>query len=222
MAEVECPCAKYGCEAEPMKRRDLLSHKKEFIIEHMDMVETKNQELEVKVTRLESELNTMKRLDGVKWKLCDVDKLSHGQTLESSCFYVNKYELKCICTFGSNWLGSCFDFSVQRVAGEFDGSLGVAYITECRIILQNCNGAQSCHSGEINYQLKVGNISDVFYHLPNWEYSSFLSPDKSLTILLCFDVNNSPNTLSSEIKDPFLCDEAPSLQDPDPFYIPDL
>ena len=92
----------------------------------------------------------MNRLDGLKWKLCDVDKLTNGQTLESNYFYVNKYKLKCICKFGSSRFRSGLDFSVQRVAGEFDTILGVAYITECRIILQKSDGTQSCNNRNMN------------------------------------------------------------------------
>ena len=215
LADIECPYTKYGCKAKPMKRRDLLSHKKEFIVEHVDMVETENLTLKVKVTRLESELNTMKRLDGLKWELCDVDKLTNGQTLESDCFYVNKYKLKCICEIVKNWRGVCFEFSVQRVAGEFDAILGVAYITECRIILQKSDGKQSCNKNNINYQLKFENISDVFCHLYQQEYSSFITPYNCLTILLCFDVNS--NALISLPSRGLAKYYDTLVKDPDPF-----
>ena len=224
LAEIECPYTKYGCKAKPM-RRDLLSHKKEFIIEHVDMVETKNQELEVvisalkvEVQSLKSELNTVKRLDGVEWKLRDVNKLIDGKTLESVCFYVNKYKLKCISKFVCYGIGSRLDFSIQRVVGDFDAILGVAYITECRIILQKSDGTQSCYNRDItNYQLKIATTSDVFYSLYKWDYSSFLTPDNSLTFLLYFDVNSDAlRRLPRSLPQCY----ATEVENPDPFRVP--
>ena len=174
-----------------MKRRDLLSHKKEFIIEHVDMVETKNHELETKVYSLESELNTMKRLDGVNWKLSDVDKLTDGRTVTSPYFYIKKYKLKCLCKFEC-WFGNRrLNFSIQRVQGEHDNYLSLASITECRIILQKCDGTQFCDNGDINYKLNIGTVSGVFYSLPCWNYSRFLTSDKVLSIKFYFDVDST-------------------------------
>ena len=44
--ELKCPFTEYGCNANPMIRRDLLRHKKEFYIEHLDMSHNKIRTLE--------------------------------------------------------------------------------------------------------------------------------------------------------------------------------
>ena len=42
LTELECPYAKYGCKVGKIPRKDLLTHKKEFYIEHQDMIEREN------------------------------------------------------------------------------------------------------------------------------------------------------------------------------------
>ena len=42
LTEVECPYAKYSCKIGKIPRKDLLAHKKEFYIEHQDMIEREN------------------------------------------------------------------------------------------------------------------------------------------------------------------------------------
>ena len=42
LTEVECSYAKYSCKIGKIPRKDLLAHKKEFYIEHQDMIEQEN------------------------------------------------------------------------------------------------------------------------------------------------------------------------------------
>ena len=42
LTEIECPYAKYSCKIGKILRKDLLVHKKEFYIEHQDMLEREN------------------------------------------------------------------------------------------------------------------------------------------------------------------------------------
>ena len=42
LTEIECPYAKYSCKIGKILRKDLLTHKKEFYIEHQDMIEREN------------------------------------------------------------------------------------------------------------------------------------------------------------------------------------
>ena len=42
LIEIECPYAKYSCKIGKILRKDLLAHKKEFYIEHQDMIEREN------------------------------------------------------------------------------------------------------------------------------------------------------------------------------------
>ena len=189
LIEVNCPYTKYGCKAKPMKRKDLLSHKKEFIIEHMDMVETKNQELEVEMNVLKSELKIMRRTDGQEWKLCDVDQMTDRRTVTSPDFCVKNYKLKCFCMFNT-WFGGVLSFSIQRVKGDRDANLGVAAITECHIILQKSDGTQRSYDRSIGYPLQIGTVSEVFYNLNSLDYERFVTVDKSLKVVLYFDIKD--------------------------------
>ena len=42
LTEIECPYTKYSCKIGKILRKDLLTHKKEFYIEHQDMMEREN------------------------------------------------------------------------------------------------------------------------------------------------------------------------------------
>ena len=182
LAEVDCPYAKYGCKANKMKRKYLLAHKKEYIIEHMDMVETENR-------ILRAEMNTMKRLDGLRWEIHNIGEPTYIHPLTSPGFYVNKYKLKCICRKGLN---QSLNFTIHRMEGEHDHSLGTAFITEYRVIIPKKNGTQSYYNGNMNYELKIGTVSEVFYLL----YFSNLhiyTQDYALTILFYFDVDSGPS-----------------------------
>ena len=159
LAVIDCPYAKYGCKASKMKRRDLLAHKKEYIIEHVDMVEAENRNLRVGMNKLKSEIHTMKRLDELRWEIHNVDKLTNGQTVISPGFYVNKYKLECICNV-STW---GFGFAIHRMEGEHDHSLGIAFITECRVLIEKKDGTQSYYNGNMNYELKMGTVSEIFH-----------------------------------------------------------
>ena len=183
LVEVDCPYAKYGCKANKMKRKDLLAHKKEYIIEHVDMVEAENRTLRAEVNELKSETKTMKRLDGLRWEIQKVNEPTSGQSITSPCFYVNNCKLKCFCR---KVLGRGFQFTIQRMEGEHDHNLGTAFITEYRVIIPKKDGTQSYYNGNMNYELKIGTVSEVFHTHGIYFYTQ----DNALTILFYFDVNS--------------------------------
>ena len=54
LTEIECPYAKYSCKIGKIPRKNLLAHKKEFYIEHQDMIEQENCLLTKQVKSLKS------------------------------------------------------------------------------------------------------------------------------------------------------------------------
>ena len=54
LAQIKCPYAKYGCKVGVLARKDLLSHKKDFYIEHQDMSLIKIEEQEKLLVKFSS------------------------------------------------------------------------------------------------------------------------------------------------------------------------
>ena len=101
LEEITCPYKEYGCQTKSMLRRDLLTNKKEFYIEHQDMSfvamkseikELKNEILQLtdKQTKVDLERSTMK--DEIEWKI-DVVEIIDNHLIEGPKFYANKYHL---------------------------------------------------------------------------------------------------------------------------------
>ena len=192
---VTCPYKEYGCKAESMLRRDLLAHKKEFYIEHIDMslVEIKqlkyeNAHLEKEHDEMKCKVMSMKQLDGVEWEIKNLDKLEEGEEIEGPTFYVNNYKLRIYYIFGDYW----DYFYLRRIAGEFDRYLGLAYITHYRVVNANKRSYNESRyqEGLLNYPLKIGIKSEQIY--------SFYFRNESL-LRFYFDVNRvSPKSLDAE------------------------
>ena len=70
LTEIECPYAKYSCKIRKIPRKDLLAHKKEFYIEHQDMIERENCLLtkQVKTLKLHNS-KLMRRHDSLEEKM---------------------------------------------------------------------------------------------------------------------------------------------------------
>ncbi|KAI6658041.1 TNF receptor-associated factor 6-like isoform X5 [Oopsacas minuta] len=69
LAEVDCPYAKYSCHIGKILRKDLLDHKKEFYIEHQDMLEAENSKLILQVNALSTKLKFKKDMEYVEFNL---------------------------------------------------------------------------------------------------------------------------------------------------------
>ena len=168
---ITCPYKEYGCKAEYMLRRDLLAHKKEFYIEHIDMslVQISHSQSEIKrlkdeITRLEEEQNemklkgmSMKQLDGVEWEIEDPDAFKYEE-IEGPTFFVNNYKLRMYFIFRGVWNY----FYLRRIKGEFDRNLGLTYITHYRVVNVNKRNyiESEYQEGIMNYQLKIGTKSE--------------------------------------------------------------
>ncbi|KAI6655571.1 Mitochondrial import receptor subunit TOM70-like [Oopsacas minuta] len=225
LKEISCPFSEYGCQAKSMLRRDLIAHKKEYILEHTDMslIEIKqlnegiqqlreeNNSLKKKQTEIQWEAKTMKQLDGVEWEIKNIDKLpAESQIQEGPEFSLNNYKLRIYCTttIVRRYGGERLKFYLQRITGEFDNILGAAIITNYKVIIVNKQDYTKSHyeEGRLNYQLKIGVNSNDIYLESTW--TSCLTANKSLFIRFYFDVNNSVDLKSikaslENYRDPF-------------------
>ena len=189
---VTCPYKEYGCKAGSMIRRDLLAHKKEFYVEHIDMSLVEIKELKDENARLKKEQNEMKRkgmsmkqLEGIEWEIKNLYTLKDGEEIEGPTFYVGNYKLRIYCIYGDfGILRHNPSFYIRRIEGEFDRNLGLAYITHYRVMNVNERSYKSEYEeGIMNYQLKIGKKSE--------EIQSSYFRNRSL-LRFYFDVNNEP------------------------------
>ena len=226
---VTCPYTEYGCNAVSMLRRDLLAHKKESILDHTDMsfsrmrveiekLKSKNMRLKQERTDMKWNGLSMKQLDGVEWDIRNVDKLEDGDEIEGPSFYVNDYKLRIYISFRGFFTNSYF--YLQRVEGEFDRNLELAYITHYRAIKVNTQDyhRSQYQEGVMNYQLEIGTTSEKI----EWS-RCFYMQDQNLAIFY-FDLNREPlNSLEfhSSDRNPPTISSAESHQPCDPWDDPD-
>ncbi|KAI6658049.1 TNF receptor-associated factor 4-like isoform X1 [Oopsacas minuta] len=144
LEEISCPYTEYGCKAESMLRRDLLAHKKEYIVEHTDMsltrmkiLESENSHLKKKQSEMKMEGKIMKQLDGVEWEIRNVDKPPNNGKLVGPIVYINNYKLRIFLIKDSIFYRNKLQFCLERLPGDFDRFLGKAYITQYRSIIIN-------------------------------------------------------------------------------------
>ena len=190
---ITCPYKEYGCKAESMLRRDLLAHKKEFYIEHLDMSLVGMKKLQDENARLKEEQNKMKRkgmsmkqLDGVEWEIKQVYALKKNKVIEGPTFYINNYKLRIYFLFRgiANMRSS---FYLSRIEGEFDRNLGLAYITHYRVVNDDAiNYDFEYTEGIMNYQLKIGTKSEIIKPLCIYGFVS------DYLFRFYFDFNNKP------------------------------
>ncbi|KAI6658037.1 TNF receptor-associated factor 5-like [Oopsacas minuta] len=225
LEEISCPYTEYGCEAKSMLRRDLLAHKKEYIVEHTDMSLIEIQELREENKSFKKEKNEMKmegkimkQLDGVEWEIQDIDKLTNNKKLEGPIFYVNNYKLRLFLIKQYMEFGVGLRFQLNKIEGRFDKNSENAYITNYRIICVNEQDITQSYSedGQLDFELCNGKYSELFGYIS--EFHSGITTSKPFVIRLYFEVNSqkpikhisssneesSSFHASSELSDPFI------------------
>ena len=118
LTEIECPYAKYSCKIGKILRKDLLAHKKDFYIEHQDMIERESCQEILKVTnklqmlegkydqlknendQLQQELVIRKKLLGVT---IDLDLKNAGMFSESTSSEFGNGLYKFTCSIHSSY-----------------------------------------------------------------------------------------------------------------------
>ena len=79
LVDVECPFVKYSCDVGKVMRKDLMEHKREFYIQHQDMLEEENCVLRTQISRLNTKLKLKKDIDSVEFAIPEVDSVTHHQ-----------------------------------------------------------------------------------------------------------------------------------------------
>ena len=134
MTEIECPYAKYTCKIGQILRKDLLAHKKEFYIEHQDMIEQENcllkQELSNLKLKHEKDCNQLKLvkkdLGGVDIKIDPI--LRTNQTI---LFHNGSYEF-CFDVIVDDFMRA----SLTRIPSNNGNDNKEICITRCTVYLK--------------------------------------------------------------------------------------
>ncbi|KAI6655626.1 TNF receptor-associated factor 4-like isoform X2 [Oopsacas minuta] len=206
---ISCPYTEYGCETGLMMRKDLIAHKKQYMVEHTDMSLLKIEKLSSQVDKLQIE-NTdlqrekkemewagkaMKQLDGVEWKIENLDELTEKQTfIEGPTFYVNNYRLRIYCKYIVGGFGEkILQFYLKRIEGEFDDDLGQACICHYRVIIVNTQNYTKSHykEGRMNFQLTFKMKSSNIFTASPLSHNSYLIANNSLLLRFYFDINTT-------------------------------
>ena len=212
LEEVTCPFNAYGCNTNIMLRKDLLAHKKEYLVEHTDMslVEMRELRSEIKqhkfeiqkhkntIIELEWKYRTTKQLDGVEWELQNVDNIAVHEVIKGPIFYINEYKLRLYLCYSI--LDTCltqsvnYPFYLKRLEGEFDKHLRESSsITEYKIITVNKHDytKSAYEEGKMNYTLKIGSKSaNIDYHFSYSKKQSCLTPNNSLFLRFYFTMDS--------------------------------
>ena len=192
LAEVECTYAKYSCKIGSILRKDMLAHKKEFYIEHQDMLEErcmKSQEKHLilgnRIKKLEEEnlelrnaLKTKRHLDGVDVKIYFKLKKIELEAIE---FMIAYNEFKCFLS-GTNPI----IISIKRLLFG-PGTYGSLPIRECRLFLDPTNLFKEPYYEVFKLNLKfAGGSKERVLTLDESIYSNYLQEDCTLFMRLYF------------------------------------
>ena len=181
LAEVECPYAKYSCKVGSILRKDMLAHKKEFYIEHQDMLEERCMKLEKENFELSNALKTKKNLDGVDIK---INFNYYNTILEATEFMIAYNEFNCFLS-GTDPM----KISIRRsLFGP--GTYGSLPVKECHLFLDPTTLFKEPYYEVFKLNLKFGGGSkECVMTLDKSIYSNYLQEDGTLLMRLYFALN---------------------------------
>ena len=115
LAVVECPYAKYSCKIGSILRKDMLAHKKEFYIEHQDMVEEENFRLKNEIISLNTQMRFKRDMNYVELIVSE-ELLSRIETeIEGPVFNSGSSTFTCFINTGSILtIGICKARAISR------------------------------------------------------------------------------------------------------------
>ena len=188
LTEIECPYAKYSCKIGKILRKDLLAHKKDFYIEHQDMIERENcqgteellkvvlQMLEGKCDQLENENNQLQQELKVRKKLLGVTidlDLKNTSRSTSSEFGNGLYKFNCSISVS----GTERKVKLKRLPSVAYSNKNIICITDCVVCLREpitrkpyYINERVCSRMESNDKIRIMTLKDDMisrYQQPN-------------------------------------------------------
>ncbi|KAI6658046.1 TNF receptor-associated factor 4 [Oopsacas minuta] len=204
--EIECPYAKYSCNIGAILRKDLLAHKREFFIEHQDMIEQENcklkeelYQLKDKHNNLEGRCNDLEKRESDLKQECYLMKQSlmlkrqlYGVVIsviprqspsKKQEFYVGCYRFDCIVTVVDS-----IKIILRRLTTDFGNDRNVIYITFCVVCLERTGVLKEPFSTNKQLFLKsdIGKANAIM-EIKYSTFSRHIQPDGTLNIGVYFD-----------------------------------
>ena len=180
LVEVECPYAKYSCKIGNMHRKDLLAHKKEFYIEHQDMLEEENKRMKNNVHSIEIRVNLKRNIDFVEWKIPNM--LILNEEIEGPIICIDSNKFKCI-------LSTINPLSIGIKKFQSSRS-GDQQITRYQLRLSTEDDLES-YSIEISVANKdVGNTVYAIFTLRKEIYSKYIQGDNNIVVRIFFNTED--------------------------------
>ena len=180
LAVIECPYAKYSCRIGKMFRKDLLEHKKEFYIEHQDLLQSR---LEEESYALREKLKSSKELDGFEWKIFDFTNLSSNKSMEGPVFFIGGIEFVCVLN-----LTGCLTLKIMRQSTITKDRAEIC-LMEARLSIDRIENSQESYfqTNKLSKRIPMGKMSDVLFKLDKTVYSKYIQKNNCFTIKMYFD-----------------------------------
>ena len=146
--EIDCPYAKYGCRIGKIQRKDLLAHKREFYIEHQDLLEGESSQkletLEGKYDRLKSNYSKLQQESRIQKKLLGTTIVFNpkSQSNQSNEFSNGQYTFICETWFGSS---GTMNVSLKRLRTQTNSDKNILCITNCVVLLHETATQKESH-----------------------------------------------------------------------------
>ncbi|KAI6658042.1 TNF receptor-associated factor 5-like [Oopsacas minuta] len=184
LAEVECPYAIYSCGVGKMFRKELLAHKKDFYIEHQDLLQSKFEE-ENHILR--EKLKTKKDLDGFEWEIYNFSNFKFDKDIEGPTFFIGNYEHACVLH-----LSEKLNIKILRLHFNPKERMEI-YIIECRLVIDKTIETQESYfeTKMFTKRIPIANMVEPLFALDKTLYSKYIQKDGCLRIKMYFDYVNS-------------------------------
>ena len=189
LAKVECPYAKYSCKIGSMQRKDILAHKKEFYIEHQDMLEEESNRMKNKIRSFQIKVNLKRSIEFVEWIVPDI--LSQDtEGPEGPNIYINNFKFKC-CRSGTNPL----NIGIRK----FQSGRTTDRIIRYQLRLSSANNQEEPYTLEATVDnTDVGNTMYTLFALGKDIYTDYIQEDNSIILKIFYCTTNAiisePNT----------------------------
>ena len=186
MAEIECPYAKYSCKIGKILRSDLLAHKKDFYIEHQDMIELENCLLKQELSNLKlkheedcRQLSLVKKdLGGVEM---EVD--TKLRTIQTILFHNGSYEFSCGVI-----VDDFMSISLTRLPSKNENDEKLICITYCKVYVKDSKIEDNpCIIQENLYANMAMNQVIAIKILERKTYSKYIQEDGRIYLRFLFD-----------------------------------
>ena len=191
LAVIKCPYAKYGCDVKIMLRKDLLDHKKDFFIEHQDMIEEQNCNMRNQLETVSLKMSVKKDHEKIEWTIPDIS--SFETELEGPIISTGKSRFKLILSKTDRLC-----FGIKRLNTNI---IPDPSVTTFQSSLTIPSEDTSYYDVSTVANRKVGNVFYQLFYLKDPILPSGLLPDNSIVVEIFFnsvDPRNVPRLSTDE------------------------